>query len=561
MLLAWTSSGLPSRDKKGSHSCSARRRTTSAASSIAATSTSAPARREYSNGFVVDGVNNTWAEMGEPRQNFAMDAIQEFKVSTSTYKAEYGLATGGLVAVVTKSGTNQFHGSGPAVLPRRVDHREGILPDDEAGLPPLSVRRHDRRADREGQDALLLRLRGDAGETVPHGQRQAACGRSTRARSSAIRRAGPTTRRSITSWRTARACSSATAPRTSTGRSSPPAGATTPSASFDFAVPRKSAVLGHTWVINSRALNDVRFQYAYAKYEVSPPYSHGDWEPADFTARLPLCTPVFTYPSITVGRLRQRADGPGVALAVQGRLLVPDARAGAARTSGRWASTSASVPFEGDMHEFAARQLDVPEGRASTTPNDPTTYPTQYTNSLPTYANIPTKTFAGYIQDDWQARERPDVEPRAALRPAERLVQRGHARTCSRAFEDKLGRDGIVPDRRLGRDAAEVGPRRLQQLRAARRHGVGSAEQRRDEPPRRLRDVLRQHAHAAELRRADVAAGASRSSSTARRSRIRSAASRATRSSRTAPPNITVHVERHGEPVRAPVQRRRQPDR
>ncbi len=68
--------------------------------------------REYSNGFVVDGVNNTWAEMGEPRQNFAMDAIQEFKVSTSTYKAEYGLATGGVVSVVTKSGTNQLHGSG-----------------------------------------------------------------------------------------------------------------------------------------------------------------------------------------------------------------------------------------------------------------------------------------------------------------------------------------------------------------------------------------------------------------------------------------------------------------
>ena len=68
--------------------------------------------REYSNGFVVDGVNNTWAEMGEPRQNFAMDAIQEFKVSTSTYKAEYGLATGGVLSVVTKSGTNQLHGSG-----------------------------------------------------------------------------------------------------------------------------------------------------------------------------------------------------------------------------------------------------------------------------------------------------------------------------------------------------------------------------------------------------------------------------------------------------------------
>ena len=99
--------------------------------------------REYSNGFVVDGVNNTWAEMGEPRQNFAMDAIQEFKVSTSTYKAEYGLAVPRL---------------GPAVPARRVDHREGILPDDQAGLSPLSVRRHDRRTVREGQDALLLRL-------------------------------------------------------------------------------------------------------------------------------------------------------------------------------------------------------------------------------------------------------------------------------------------------------------------------------------------------------------------------------------------------------------------
>jgi hypothetical protein len=67
--------------------------------------------REYSNGFVVDGVNNTWAQMGEPRQNFAMDSIREFRVSQSTYKAEYGLATGGLLTVVTRSGTNDFHGS------------------------------------------------------------------------------------------------------------------------------------------------------------------------------------------------------------------------------------------------------------------------------------------------------------------------------------------------------------------------------------------------------------------------------------------------------------------
>ena len=75
--------------------------------------------REYSNGFIVDGVNNTWAEMGEPRQNFAMDAIQEFKVSTSNYKAEYGLATGGLLTVVTKSGHQPAARLRAAVLPRQ----------------------------------------------------------------------------------------------------------------------------------------------------------------------------------------------------------------------------------------------------------------------------------------------------------------------------------------------------------------------------------------------------------------------------------------------------------
>ncbi|PYR52263.1 MAG: hypothetical protein DMF95_06775 [Acidobacteria bacterium] len=126
--------------------------------------------REYSNGFVVDGVNNTWAEMGEPRQNFAMDAIQEFKVSTSTYKAEYGLATGGVLSVVTKSGTNQLHGSGLLFF-RDVDHGDGILSDDEAGLPAVSVRRHDRRAARAEQDALLLRVRGDEGGPVPDRER------------------------------------------------------------------------------------------------------------------------------------------------------------------------------------------------------------------------------------------------------------------------------------------------------------------------------------------------------------------------------------------------------
>src|SRR5262249_54109478 len=66
--------------------------------------------RFYANGFMVDGVTNTWAEQGEPRQNFPQGAVQEFRVNTNQFKAEQGLAMGGVVNVVTKSGTNNWHG-------------------------------------------------------------------------------------------------------------------------------------------------------------------------------------------------------------------------------------------------------------------------------------------------------------------------------------------------------------------------------------------------------------------------------------------------------------------
>jgi hypothetical protein len=64
----------------------------------------------YGNGFFVDGVRNTWAEQGEPRQDIPQGSVAEFKVYTTQFPADLGLAEGGFVTVVTKSGTNQFHG-------------------------------------------------------------------------------------------------------------------------------------------------------------------------------------------------------------------------------------------------------------------------------------------------------------------------------------------------------------------------------------------------------------------------------------------------------------------
>jgi hypothetical protein len=56
-------------------------------------------------GSNMTGVRNT----GNPLPN--PDAIREFRVDTSNYSAQYGRNSSGVVTVLTKSGTNQFHGS------------------------------------------------------------------------------------------------------------------------------------------------------------------------------------------------------------------------------------------------------------------------------------------------------------------------------------------------------------------------------------------------------------------------------------------------------------------
>lgn len=61
--------------------------------------------------FLIDGGDNTDDTIGGALQNFNLEAVQEFKIQTSQYKAEYGRSSGGVLSVVTKSGTNEFKGS------------------------------------------------------------------------------------------------------------------------------------------------------------------------------------------------------------------------------------------------------------------------------------------------------------------------------------------------------------------------------------------------------------------------------------------------------------------
>ncbi|HZI18690.1 MAG TPA: TonB-dependent receptor [Pyrinomonadaceae bacterium] len=72
-------------------------------------------QRERNNNFLVDGIDNNDADVpgipgGISTPN--IDATQEFRVITNNFNAEYGRNTGAIINVATRSGTNEFHGTG-----------------------------------------------------------------------------------------------------------------------------------------------------------------------------------------------------------------------------------------------------------------------------------------------------------------------------------------------------------------------------------------------------------------------------------------------------------------
>jgi hypothetical protein len=64
-----------------------------------------------SNNIMVDGVDNTEAALGSVRGTFSQEAVREFQVINNSYSAEFGKATGGIVNILTRSGTNLLQGN------------------------------------------------------------------------------------------------------------------------------------------------------------------------------------------------------------------------------------------------------------------------------------------------------------------------------------------------------------------------------------------------------------------------------------------------------------------
>lgn len=82
----------------------------------------------------IDGGDNTDLFQGGQNINLSLEAVQEFDVTTHDPKAQYMRGIGGVVTVVTKSGSNEFHGSGFGFF--RNDAYEAIDPISKSNNKP-----------------------------------------------------------------------------------------------------------------------------------------------------------------------------------------------------------------------------------------------------------------------------------------------------------------------------------------------------------------------------------------------------------------------------------------
>ena len=86
-------------------------RTVSGSTALNGGNQSINGQRETSNGFMVNGANVEEGKNNGTSVIPNLDSIEEFRIITNNFDAEYGNYSGGQVNVVTKSGTNQLHGS------------------------------------------------------------------------------------------------------------------------------------------------------------------------------------------------------------------------------------------------------------------------------------------------------------------------------------------------------------------------------------------------------------------------------------------------------------------
>jgi hypothetical protein len=365
-------------------------------------------------GNVVDGMINNWAEDGEPRQDLPEDAVQEFKVTNAGYKAEFGLATGGVVQVVTKSGTNNIHGTAFEYFRNKTLNARGVF---ETVKPDYSRHQFGGSVggpiarDRVHYFASFERTDVEEFYTVRTGQPQFY---------SALEGTFPlpSTRNLYSArvdWQLNNA-QSAFARYLGEGDKKTCQGCGGINASGrDEEIPRHSIVAGHTWLRGARQLNDLRFQYAYAAFYGYPGGTEVWKETGAFPPdRVNRSTRTYSFPSMTYGNNYDY-------ISPESRWGLRDTYAlnfgdhsikfGGEYNYMPYVSESAGNSPESGTYSFSRDQFFDPDDPASIAA---LTSAQTFSASTPSTVSHPTKYYVGFVQDDW--RVLPNVTVNLGLR-------------------------------------------------------------------------------------------------------------------------------------------------
>ncbi len=265
----------------------------------------------FSSTYLVDGTDNMAFKAGEPRQDYPQAAIREFKVHVTQAPAEYGGRTGGVVTVVTKGGTNVFSGE---VLEFFRDKSLNALNKfekqlhDEQGVPKPAFRRH--------------QFGGAFGGPIVKDRLHffTAAERTTTAKYFTVSTGAPQFYSAVEGVFPADYLENLVFGRVDweinpqqtlfvrygymdeTTGCEDCGGATSAFSGSTIYNRRHSLVAGHTWVMSSRALNEIHFQYGYTTYYAYPPGTTpwktvGEFPPERFDE----CSQVYNFPSLKWG--------------------------------------------------------------------------------------------------------------------------------------------------------------------------------------------------------------------------------------------------------------------
>jgi len=96
----------------------------------------------FAGGNGVAGAIGSFSVLGGTNSLVSVDAMQEFRIQTSTYAPEFGRSPGAQISIVTRSGTNQFHGTLFDYLRNSVLDANNWFAD-QAGLPKPAEKQND----------------------------------------------------------------------------------------------------------------------------------------------------------------------------------------------------------------------------------------------------------------------------------------------------------------------------------------------------------------------------------------------------------------------------------